>query len=354
MTAIQVNAGKPYQVEIGSGLLEQAGERAAALRPSGPMALVMDENVAAHYGAVVAGSFAKAGFGVREYRFPAGEGSKSFERLSHLLEFLAQSGLGRGDLVVALGGGVTGDLAGFAASVYQRGTAYWQLPTTLLAAVDSSVGGKTAVNLPSGKNLAGTFWQPERVLCDCGAFATLPRRELASGAAECVKYALLDDPGLLDTLTRHGLDAPWEEIVAPCVQYKAEIVRLDEREAGPRRLLNLGHTLGHGVEKLSGFTVPHGEGVAIGMMILTRAAEKMGICQEGTSQLLKEALDKLELPSRSPYPAEALAQEALGDKKRQGNEITLVLPRRVGECGLYPVPVPELLPLIRLGMEDAP
>lgn len=354
MKTIEVAAGRPYQVWIGSGLLEKVGEMSAALRPPCPVALVMDETVAEHYGDTAAASFARVGFRPLPYRFPPGEGSKSFDRLSHLLEFLAQSGLGRGDLVSALGGGVTGDLAGFAASVYQRGTAYVQLPTTLLAAVDSSVGGKTAVNLPSGKNLAGTFWQPEAVFCDCDTFSTLPPEELASGAAECVKYGMLGVPGLLETLTRDGLEAPWADIVAPCVAYKAEIVRVDEREKGPRRLLNLGHTLGHGVEKLSGFSIRHGEGVAVGMMILTKAAEKMGICEAGTSRQLKAALDALGLPSACAFTPEALAEASLGDKKRQGNEITLVLPRKVGDCGLYPFPVTELLPIIRLGMEEGP
>ncbi|NLV58440.1 MAG: 3-dehydroquinate synthase [Clostridiales bacterium] len=352
MKSIKVAATHPYQAWIGTGLLDRVGEMTAALRSPCPVALVMDETVAELYGELVASSFAKAGFRPHMYRFPPGEGSKSFELLSHLLEFLAQKGLGRGDLVAALGGGVTGDLAGFAASVYQRGTAYIQIPTTLLAAVDSSVGGKTAVNLPSGKNLAGTFWQPEAVFCDCATFATLPRQELASGAAECVKYGMLGVSGLLETLTRDGLAASWMDIVPPCVAYKAEIVRVDERENGLRRMLNLGHTLGHGVEKLSGFTVRHGEGVAVGMAILTRAAERMGFCEAGTFRFLQRALDALGLPSTSPFSAEALADASLGDKKRQGDHITLILPRNVGSCGLYPISITELLPIIRLGMEE--
>jgi 3-dehydroquinate synthase len=291
---------------------------------------------------------------VVDYTLPPGEGSKTMENLEHLLSFLAGHRLGRGDLIVALGGGVTGDLAGFGAAVYQRGMSYVQLPTTLLAAVDSSVGGKTAVNLPEGKNLVGAFWQPKLVLCDCDSFVSLPAAELSAGAAECLKYGMLGDPVLFDRLAREGLNTDWADIVAACVAAKADIVRTDEREAGPRRLLNLGHTFGHAIEQLSGFSLRHGEGVALGLLMITRAAERKGLCEPGLSGRVIEALRALNLPTRCPYDTVSLTKAALGDKKRQGDQIALVLPRALGDCFIHSIAVSELSEWIKLGLEDLP
>ena len=354
METIRIQTQTPYDVHIGKNILSRAGELAARLGKHGTAALVMDENVAALYGDTVSRSFAAAGFRVLPYRFPAGEASKCFDRLAHLLEFLAENELSRSDCVVALGGGVTGDLAGFAAAVYRRGTPFVQLPTTLLAAVDSSVGGKTAVNLPSGKNLAGAFWQPDLVLCDCAAFATLPRGELASGAAECAKYAVLGNAPLLRLLAEKGLDTPWESIVADCVRQKAGLVVRDERDTGERQLLNLGHTFGHAAEKLSGYALRHGEGVAIGMVIAAHAAQKLGLCSPDVAPALVETLRALCLPVSCAYAPQDVARAAFGDKKRRGDEITLVLPRALGHCVLHPVKTAELESIVRLGMEDLP
>lgn len=351
MQTITIETGNPYPVHIGRGLLARAGALIAQAQEPCAAALIADESVANLYAQPVAQSLQDAGFAVSAYRFTPGEASKSMEELNRLLEFLAQREMGRGDLIVALGGGVAGDLAGFAAAVYQRGMAFAQIPTTLLAAVDSSVGGKTAVNLPSGKNLVGAFWQPTCVLCDCDAFGSLPQAELSAGAAECVKYAVLGDPGLLQTLTRHGLYAPWEAVTELCVRRKADVVARDEREMGIRQLLNLGHTVGHAAERLSGYTLRHGEGVAMGMMVITRAAERMELCEAGTSQAIAGALRALHLPMECPYPPEALAQAALGDKKRRGNAITLVMPRRIGECALQTVQTDALETIFRLGWE---
>jgi len=351
MQRIDVEAGRPYPVLIGRGLLYQAGQIAAKLSSLGLLALIVDEHVAEHYSKQVTQSFQQVGYRVIEYRFAPGECAKSMERLSSLLEFLAENGFSKSDRIAALGGGVTGDLAGFAAAVYQRGIPYIQLLTSLLAAVDSSVGGKTAVNLSAGKNLAGAFWQPEVVICDCDTFATLPREELISGAAECLKYAMLGDEALLRRMTREGLDLAWEGIVASCVRQKAELVRQDEQDSGVRQLLNFGHTVGHAVENLSGYTVRHGDAVAIGMLVITCAAQRMAICGSGTAEQLREALQALDLPVRCPYSAEELAQAALGDKKRRGDQITLILPRKIGECMLYPVKTSALASIIQMGLE---
>jgi 3-dehydroquinate synthase len=352
MEKILIESAQPYQVCIGQNILPQAGALAAEVLQPATLALVMDETVAAYYGREAKAAFQQAGFQVAEYFFPAGEQAKSMDRLAHLLEFLAEKGLGRNDCIAALGGGVTGDLAGLAAALYQRGIAYIQLPTTLLAAVDSSVGGKTAVNLQSGKNLAGAFWQPRLVLCDCQTFATLPQAEISAGAAECVKYAVLSDPALLQQLTDCALDAPWQQIVQLCVRYKADIVRMDEKEQGLRQLLNLGHTIGHAAERLSDYSIRHGEAVAMGLMIISRAAEKMSLARDGISAEIAAALRALRLPLHCPYAAEQLAEIALTDKKRRGEHINLVLPEDIGKCRIYPLPIEQLLPLIASGMED--
>lgn len=348
MKTIQVTTGRPYEVRIGQGLLDRAGALTAQVHGPCRAVIAADETVAALYLSQVSRSYIQAGYTVTSYTFPPGEASKSMGELAKLLDFLAREQLGRGDLLIALGGGVAGDLTGFGAACFQRGMAYVQLPTTLLAAVDSSVGGKTAVNLPSGKNLAGAFWQPRLVLCDYDTFATLPREELASGGAECVKYALLGEPELLDLLT--GPQPPWEEIVATCIAHKARVVAQDEEDRGVRILLNLGHTVGHAIEALSGYRIRHGEGVAVGMAVLTRAAQARGLCTPDVLPRLEQALQALGLPNRCAYPADALAQAALRDKKRQGSEITLVLPRRMGECFTLGVPTGELEGWIALGL----
>jgi 3-dehydroquinate synthase len=348
-----VETERPYQVWIGRDLLKGIGKSVSALHGPCSLALVTDETVDPLYGGMTAKSLARAGFRVVRHVVPPGEGSKSMARLSLLLESLAEEKFTGADLIVALGGGVVGDLAGFAAAVYERGIAYIQVPTTLLAAVDSSVGGKTAVNLPAGKNLAGAFWQPKMVLCDCGTFSSLPRKELASGGAECLKYGMLGDEALFQRLGG-GLYSPWEDIVAPCVSQKARIVGRDETDQGPRRLLNFGHTAGHAAERLSGYTLRHGEAVGLGMLIITRAAEAMGLCAPGVAEKIESALRAMNLPARCPYSSRQLAQAALGDKKRRGDEITLVMPRRVGECFLYPVEAGRLPEIFSLGLEGSP
>lgn len=349
MQTVAITAARPYKVHIGNGLMSNAGELLREIRSPGKLALIADENVAAIYGDAVRAAFERYNFRVFFYTFPAGEASKNIHELEKLLETLAGWEFGRHDMLAALGGGVTGDLAGFAASVYQRGIEYIQLPTTLLAAVDSSVGGKTAINLSAGKNLAGSFWQPSMVICDCDTFSTLPGSELASGGAECVKYAMLGTTELMDILTRDGLSCNWSDIVLPCVEHKAAIVQQDERETGIRALLNFGHTFGHAAELCSGYTIRHGAGVAMGMMLITTAAAKYGLCKPDVVETLKAALTALELPTTCPYSAKDIANAALGDKKRNDGKITLIVPKSVGECILYPVDTDELVDIIRAG-----
>ena len=254
---------------------------------------------------------------------------------------------------MALGGGVCGDLAGFAAGCYLRGIRYIQVPTTLLAAVDSSVGGKTAVDLNAGKNLAGLFFQPSAVLCDTDCLQTLSDRVFADGVAEAIKTGVIGDETLFSLFETGKVRESLPEIVARCVAIKSSIVELDEFEHGPRRLLNLGHTVGHAVEKCSAYQITHGHAVAIGMAVMARAGAKLGICTPKCATRIEHALVKNGLPISAPFPASMLAEAALADKKRTEHEIILVFPRRVGECILQKVPMRQLKDILNAGMEGS-
>ena len=261
---IPVRVRPPYDVRIGSGLLGRCGDYLAALLGQRRIAVLADDTVASLYLDTVTAALEDAGFAVCSHIFPSGEGRKNLSTLTELLEFLASEHLTRTDCVAALGGGVTGDMAGFAAAVYLRGIRYVQLPTTLLAAVDSSVGGKTAVDLTAGKNLAGAFCQPAAVICDTDCLKTLPPDVFADGAAEAVKTGVLSDEALFALFEDGTLTADPGEVIARCVAYKAGVVERDEKEQGERKLLNLGHTVGHAIEKCSGYVIPHGHAVAAG------------------------------------------------------------------------------------------
>ena len=348
---IPVRVQPPYLVTIGPGLLAESGERLRALLGPCRIAVITDSTTALLYLGTVTASLETAGFSVCSHIFPAGEGHKNLSTLEQILEFLAAEHLTRSDCVAALGGGVTGDMAGFAAAVYLRGIRYVQLPTTLLAAVDSSVGGKTAVDLAAGKNLAGAFCQPAAVICDTDCLKTLPPDVFADGAAEAIKTGVLSDAGLFALFEDGTLTAAPGEVIARCVRYKAGVVERDEKEQGERRLLNLGHTLGHAIEKCSGFCIPHGHAVAAGLAVIARAAEALGWTEEPLAARIAACLAKNGLPTGTDYAAESLAEAALSDKKRSGGTITLVVPRRIGRCELKTIPVGELLPVIAAGVE---
>lgn len=352
MQTIPVNTNPPYGVAIGPGLLKDCGARLReALPPPCRMAVVTDSTVGPLYLETVTESLSAAGYAVSAYTFPAGEGSKNFETLSGILEFLASEHLTRTDCLTALGGGVVGDMAGFAAACYLRGIRYVQMPTTLLSAVDSSVGGKTAIDLRAGKNLAGAFLQPAAVLCDTDCLNTLPPEIFADGAAEAVKTGVLCDETLFALLEDGTLKADPAEVIARCVAYKAGVVERDEKEQGERKLLNLGHTVGHAIEKCSGYAVPHGHAVAAGLAVIARAAQALGWAEEPLAARICACLRKNALPVSAEYPPEALAEAALADKKRAGGNITLAVPKKIGLCELKTVPVTELLPVIRAGWE---
>ncbi|MGX8698376.1 MAG: 3-dehydroquinate synthase [bacterium] len=345
MYTVPIQTKSPYAVRIGRGLIDSCGEEVRRVHAPCRVAVAADSNVAPLYGARVLASLEKCGFSGFLLTFPAGEGSKNLQTLGMLLEGMAEGGLTRSDLVLALGGGVTGDMAGLAAGLYQRGLPFVQLPTSLLAAVDSSVGGKTAVDLPQGKNLVGLFHQPALVLCDTDTLSTLPPLWFRDGLGECVKYGVLRDAALLTGLTE---DIP--ALIARCVSIKAEYVTRDEEDRGERRFLNLGHTFAHAIEVLSGYTTPHGHAVAIGMVLVARAGEKLGLTAPGTADKIAAILAAHGLPAATAFPPEALARAALGDKKREGGRITLVFPEKIGSCFLKTLPVEELERVARLGV----
>ncbi len=337
---IQVNASRgAYKVLIGRGILQEELPRAVAGTGASRAAVFADSNVAPlHLGHIL-----ELLPDAAAHVFPAGESSKNLGTISELLGFLAENQFTRKDIVIALGGGVTGDMAGFTAAVYLRGIRFIQVPTTMLAAIDSSVGGKTGVDLPQGKNLVGAFWQPTAVLCDTALLDTLPERILFDGMAEAVKYGVIRDEALFGMLDSDGcLDGHLQEVVAQCVRIKAEIVSQDEFDRGDRALLNFGHTVGHAVEARSGFAISHGEGVAIGMVAMTRIAEARGWCASGTSERLVHALKRYRLPTELPFGWKELADIMLHDKKRSGDAITIVVPECIGRCVRREIPVKML------------
>lgn len=344
MKLVEVKASGSYCVKIGHGLLDTLGAELAALA-AGNVFVVTDTNVAPHYLERTENSLKNAGFSVISEIIPEGEPSKNLENYEKLLRRMAAAHLTRADTVVALGGGVTGDLAGFAAASYLRGIRLVQVPTTLLAMVDSSVGGKTAVDLPEGKNLVGAFHQPALVLCDLDTLDTLPQAVFREGCAEVIKTAILFDRPLFEDLKRDGLNFNRESVIARCVEHKRDIVAEDEFETGSRKLLNLGHTLGHAVEKCSGYAVAHGAAVAIGTAAMARA-----FCREDGEEI-HAVLQKFGLPLTTEFTPEELAEAALADKKRQGDTVTLVVPTAVGKCELCRLPVSELQSVFEAGMQ---
>lgn len=333
---LHVRAGRPYDIHIGRGLLDCAGEWLRPFCQTGRAAVVTDQNVEALYVPRLLRALAHAGISAEVFAFPAGEASKTPRTLLGIYSFLAQNGFTRADLVIALGGGVPGDVAGFAAATFMRGMDFAQIPTTLLAQVDSSIGGKTAVDLPEGKNLAGAFWPPRVVLCDPELLRTLSPRIYADGMAEALKHALIADAGQLEALCAGG---PLNDaLLARNLDVKRRVVERDEREQGERMLLNFGHTLGHAVEKLAGYgTYTHGEAVAMGMAAAARAGERHGLTEPGAAAAVSRALLARGLPASCPLPMADAVKAAAADKKRGGGFITLVLLRRVGEAFLHRV-----------------
>ena len=350
-TVLTTSLGATYPILTGAGLLKQAGRLIAETVKPCRVMLVSDSHVAPLYLETAKQSLAEAGFTVSEFVFPAGEESKSLTVLSDLLEAMCEAHMTRTDLAAALGGGITGDMTGFAAGCYLRGIRFVQLPTTLLSAVDASVGGKTAVNLRHGKNLAGLFHQPSAVICDTDTLKTLPEAELRNGSAEAIKHGILDDPAIFE-IYEHGDPAVhYEEIIVRSVQYKAKIVTEDPNEKGVRKLLNLGHTPAHAIELRSSFSVPHGSAVAMGTAMMARASAKRGILAQADADRIISTLKRTGLPVVCPYSAAEMAEIAMLDKKAAASDITVILPEKIGRCRMEKIPLTELESLFADGLE---
>ncbi len=349
MKTVHIDASKSYNVRIGRGLLDDCGRQIAERVRCASAAVVADDTVYALYGERVCASLEAAGIRTVCYVFPHGEKSKNLLEYAKILNFLAENRVTRADALIALGGGVTGDLGGFAAATYLRGIPFAQLPTTLLAAVVSSVGGKTAVDLPAGKNLAGAFYQPELVLCDLDTLDSLPREIFLDGCAEVIKYAVLGSRELFALLADIPSGKGLEEVTARCVEMKRDFVQSDELDRGARQMLNLGHTFGHAVEASSRFTLSHGKSVAIGMAMILRAACSRGLCSAETRDAVIALLQRYGLPTECPYPADMLLGALSADKKIFGTRLNLVVPTDIGACRLLPVGVDELSGWLRDG-----
>lgn len=350
MKSVTVRASRTYTVQIGANLLGQLGIYVAKLHVPCKVAIISDSNVWPLYGKVAEDSLLDAGFQVVHHTFPAGEASKNGNVYLSIVNFLAENKLTRSDIVIALGGGVVGDITGFAAATYLRGIHYVQVPTTLLAMVDSSVGGKTAIDLPVGKNLVGAFYQPSLVLCDIDVLNTLPTNTFRDGCAEVIKYGILFDETLFSHLETKGLCFDREETIARCVALKRDVVMEDEFDTGLRQKLNLGHTIGHGVEAQSNFEISHGQAVAIGMAIVSKAAAVKGYCQQETADRICAILKKFALPVNTKYTAMQLFSSALSDKKRSGKTVNLIVPEQIGVCRIQPTPISELQSFIEAGL----
>ncbi len=349
MIKITVQASKTYDCIIEKGALGRVGEYAKETGLFGKACIISDSNVAFHYNERVRASLENAGFNVCEYIFPAGEVSKNASTYIDILEFLAKNHFTRNDTLFALGGGVTGDLTGFAAATYMRGINFVQLPTSLLAAVDSSVGGKTAIDLCGGKNLAGAFYQPKIVIFDTDALTTLPEEYITDGMGEIIKYVMIRDSSLAGLIP--DFQGNLEKIVARCIEIKRDVVCEDEFEGGVRRILNFGHTAGHAIEKMADFKLSHGKCVAIGMAVITKAWEKRGLCEKGTYEKLANMLDAANLPASCGFTADELLEISKNDKKAQGDGVNIVVPVTVGKCEVVKVSMNELLKIYKEGME---
>lgn len=349
MKKVTVEASLTYDVLIDKGILHRIGELCAGVVSPSRAVIITDSNVAPLYSECVCESLGAAGFSTLEFVIEAGEASKSAQSYLAFMSFLAKNRITRSDVIIALGGGVVGDLAGFSAATYLRGIKYIQIPTTLLAMVDSSVGGKTAIDIPEGKNLVGAFYQPSLVLCDPDTLLTLTPEIFADGCAEVLKYGIINDKALWERL-KNPIMPQIEEIIEICVKNKRDVVNADERDVGVRQLLNLGHTPAHAIEILSDFSISHGSAVAMGMVIMSRAAANMGVCAKADADEIESLIKAYGLPTECTFGSHELASIATADKKRAGGHISLIIPHAIGDSHIHKTDVSELEDIFGRGL----
>ncbi len=357
MSVLSVNlAENSYDIVIEPGALASLGERCRSVGLKGMAVVITNPTVAALYGAAVQESLERAGFSVAYIEMPDGEEYKNSTTLNQIYDDLLASGVDRGSFVVALGGGVVGDVAGYAAATWMRGIPFVQVPTTLLAQVDSSVGGKTGIDHPKGKNLIGAFYQPRLVLIDIETLSTLDQRQFRAGLAEVIKYGIIADLPFFEFVETNSsailamdTDALIKIIHRSC-QLKAQVVEQDEKEAGLRAILNYGHTLGHAFESISSYcTLVHGEAVAIGMVLAARVSAAKGLCTQEDVLRIIDLLSRYGLPVEPPlYDRQLLLDAVAADKKSKGGSITFICNRDIGMYAMSQHTPDELLKLSRL------
>lgn len=348
MKTVKVATGRPYDILIERGLMNKCGELVRSVTKAQKAVVVTDTNVEKFYAEKVVNSLKDSNFDVELFVFEAGEQSKTLDTIAEMYDCFANFRMSRKDIVVALGGGVTGDMAGFAAATYMRGIEFVQIPTSLLAQVDSSVGGKTGVDIKQGKNLVGAFWQPNMVIIDPDTLNTLPQHFINDGMAEVIKYGCIMDKELFATLENENAMDIIEDIIYTCVSIKRDVVNADEREAGMRMLLNFGHTLGHSLEKIYNFSgLSHGQAVAIGMVMVTKATDKAGITPVGTADRIKKLCEKYNLPISDPASVKEIAEYCGSDKKSSGGSVSLVLLKEIGTSFTQKTKLDELEDFIK-------
>lgn len=334
-----------YNIYIQENLLSQVGTLLPEVYSGKKIAVITDDHVYSIYGELLGYTLQQAGYETRFIRLPAGEQSKSLEQLNFVYSELVQAGLNRASLILALGGGVIGDIAGFAAATYMRGVPYVQIPTSLIAQIDSSIGGKTAINLEAGKNLAGCFYQPKAVYIDPQLLRSLPAQEYKNGLGEAIKYGAIKKSALLEELqAAHAPGKMQSSIIIDCCTIKKDLVQQDELDRGERQLLNFGHTLGHAIESYFQYTgYKHGEAVTLGMLQITKNSERMGLTAKGTYERLLQVVKGCGLPLEMPTLDTARLLELAGhDKKSQDAFINLVLLKEPGRAFIHPIPRNQL------------
>ncbi|MBQ2714162.1 MAG: 3-dehydroquinate synthase [Clostridia bacterium] len=347
MQRIKVKASTNYEVVIGKDLLNKIGVEIRKIAEPCKVGIITDNKVAGKYLETVKNSLEKEGFTTYNFVFKNGEKSKTVETFIKIQNFLAENEFSRKDILLALGGGVVGDLTGFCASTYMRGIRYVQAPTTLLAGIDSSVGGKTAIDLKAGKNLVGTFYQPIKVVFDIKTLDSLPEKEYLNGLGEGVKYAIMDG-GEIYELVKDGLShANLEKFCALCVKSKKAVVEKDEKEGGYRKILNLGHTFAHAIEKLSDYTIPHGRCVAMGLKIIADVSLKQGWLSTAESILVEKLLKNNGLMTPSPFEKKDMIEVMRRDKKVSGDKITIVSIAKIGKCEFKEIKLDQLKKYLR-------
>lgn len=342
MEIISVCASTSYDIYIDCDILSMSGELIRKNSSAHRVAIITDDIVDGLYSSIVESSLRDHGFDVIKFVFPNGEESKSHDTLIKIYSFLSQNGITRSDILVALGGGVVGDITGYVAATYLRGLGFVQIPTTFLSQIDSSVGGKTGVNIDEGKNLVGAFYQPLCVVCDTSTLSTLSDEIFADGVAEAVKYGMIENEDLFNKLHKENIDSILNEVIFECISIKRDIVEQDELDKGERMKLNFGHTLGHAIEKHYNYSgITHGRAIAIGMCVFTKLAEKYGMCDNGIYDKLVACLERYSLPTSTDISIDALAKLCMSDKKRDSDNINIVYCKSIGASIILPLTIEE-------------